>query len=84
MGVSCFLLHILTVALYLLMIVLIMPQCQPLLHELFAAFGVNTDAHRIAWRHGIVAENLPHLVKQSDGRIQKIVGWKPHRTRRCG
>lgn len=67
MGVSCFLLHILTVALYLLMIVLLMPQCQPLLHELFSAFGVHADAHGIAGRHGIVAEDLPHLVEQSDG-----------------
>ena len=67
MGVSCFLLHILTVALYLLMIVLLMPQCQPLLHELFAAFGVNTDAHRIAGWCSIVAEDLPHLMKQANG-----------------
>ena len=67
MGVSCFLLHILTVALYLLMIVLLMPQCQPLLHELFAALGVDADAHWIAGRRGVVAENLPHLVEQSDG-----------------
>lgn len=67
MGVSCFLLHILTVALYLLMIVLLMPQCQPLLHELFAAFGVNTDAHWIAGRCGVVAEDLPYLMEQSDG-----------------
>ena len=67
MGVSCFLLHILPVALFLLMIVLLMAQRQPLLHELFAAFGVNTDAHRIAWRRGVVSEDLPHLVKQADG-----------------
>ena len=67
MGVSCFLLHILTVALYLLMIVLLMPQCQPLLHELFAAFGVNADAHRIAGQRGVVAENLPYLMEKSDG-----------------
>ena len=67
MGVSCFLLHILTVALYLLMIVLIMPQCQPLLHELFAALGVDADAHWVAGRRGIVTEYLSHLVKQADG-----------------
>ena len=66
MGVSCFLLHILPVALFLLMIVLLMAQRQPLLHELFAALGVDTDAHWIAGRCGIIAENLPHLVKQAD------------------
>ena len=49
------------------MIVLLMPQRQPLLHELFAALGVDADAHWIARRRGIVAENSPHLVKQSDG-----------------
>lgn len=67
MGVSCFLLHILTVALYLLMIVLLMPQCQPLLHELFSALGVDADAHWIAGRCGVVAEDLPYLMEQSDG-----------------
>ena len=38
----------------------------PLLHEIFTAFGVHADAHRVAgWRGGVV-ENLPHLVKQFD------------------
>ena len=67
MGVSCFLLHILTVALYLLMIVLLMHQCQPLLHELFSALGIDADTHWIAGRRSVVSEDLPHLVKQSDG-----------------
>ncbi len=49
------------------MIVLLMPQRQPLLHELFAALGVDTDAHWIAGRCGIIAENFPHLVEQPDG-----------------
>ena len=53
----------LTVALLLLMIVLLMSHCQPLLHQLFAAFGVYADAHWIAGRRSIVAEDLPHLVK---------------------
>lgn len=57
----------LTVALLLLMIILLMTHCQPLLHELFAALGVHTDAHWIAGRRGIVAEDLSHLVKQADG-----------------
>lgn len=48
------------------MIVLLMPQCQPLLHELFAALGIDADAHRIAGRHDIVTEDLPHLVEQAD------------------
>ena len=59
--------HRLPVALFLLMIILLMPQRQPLLHELFAALGVDADAHWIAGRRGVVAENLPHLVEQSDG-----------------
>ena len=66
------------------MIVLLMPHCQPFLHELFAALGVHADAHWVAGRRGIVAENLPHLVKQTHRGVQKILGWKPHRTRRCG
>ena len=48
------------------MIVLLMPQRQPLLHELFAALGVDADAHWIAGRCGIIAENFPHLVEQAD------------------
>ena len=57
----------LTVSLFLFVIILLMSHCQPLLHELFSALGVDADAHWIAGRHGIVAENLPHLVEQSDG-----------------
>ena len=49
------------------MIVLLMPQRQPLLHELFAALGIDTDTHWIAGRRGVVAENLPHLMKQANG-----------------
>ena len=49
------------------MIILLMPHCQPLLDELFASLGVDADAHWIAGRRGIVAENLSHLVKQADG-----------------
>ena len=60
-------LQTLLIALRLLMIILLMPQRQPLLHELFAALGVDTDAHWIAGRCGIIAENLPHLVEQADG-----------------
>ena len=55
------------IALCLLMVVLLMSHCQPLLHELFAALGVDADAHWIAGRRGVVAEDLPHLVKQADG-----------------
>ena len=48
------------------MIILLMSHCQPLLHELFAALGVDADAHWVAgWRGGVV-ENLPYLVKQFD------------------
>ena len=54
------------IALCLLMVVLLMSHCQPLLDELFASLGVDADAHWIAGRCGIVAENLPHLVKQAD------------------
>ena len=57
----------LSIALLLLMVILLMTHCQPLLHELFAARGVHTDAHWIAGRRGILAEDLSHLVKQSDG-----------------
>ena len=49
------------------MIILLMPHRQPLLHELFAALGVDADAHWIAGRRGVVAENLPHLMKQANG-----------------
>ena len=64
---ACFLMQCLTVSLFLLMIILLMPHRQPLLHELFAALGVDADAHWIAGRRGIVAEDLSHLVKQADG-----------------
>ena len=57
----------LTVSLFLFVIILLMSHRQPLLHELFAALGVDADAHWIAGRRGVVAENLPHLVEQSDG-----------------
>ena len=49
------------------MIILLMSHCQPLLHQLFAALGVDADAYWIAGRRGVVAEDLPHLVKQADG-----------------
>ena len=49
------------------MVILFMTHRQPLLHELFAALGVDADAHWIAGRRGIVAEDLPHLMEQSDG-----------------
>ena len=57
----------LSIALLLLMVILFMTHRQPLLHELFAAFGIDADAHWIAGRRGVVAENLPHLMKQTDG-----------------
>ena len=49
------------------MIILLMPHRQPFLHKLFAALGVYADTHWIAGRRGIVAENLPYLMEQSDG-----------------
>ena len=57
----------LDISLFLLIVILLMSHCQPLLHELFAALGVYADAHWIAGRRGIVAEDLPHLVKQAGG-----------------
>ena len=57
----------LTVSLFLLMVILLMPHGQPLLHELFPALGVDADAHWVAGRCGIVAENSPHLMKQANG-----------------
>ena len=57
----------LIVSLLLLMVISLMSHCQPLLHEFFAALGVDADAHWIAGRRGVVAEDLPHLVKQADG-----------------
>ena len=53
----------LTVSLFLFVIILLMSHCQPLLHELFSALGVDADAHRIAGWCSIVAEDLSHLVK---------------------
>ena len=49
------------------MVIPLMTHCQPLLHEFFAALGIDADAHWVAGRRGIVAENLPYLVEQSDG-----------------
>ena len=49
------------------MVILFMTHRQPLLHELFAALGVDADAHWIAGRRGVVSENLPYLMEQSDG-----------------
>ena len=60
-------LQTLFIALCLLMVILFMSHRQPLLHELLAALGVHTDAHWIAGRRGIVAEDLSHLMEQSDG-----------------
>ena len=60
-------LQTLLIALRLLMIILLMSHCQPLLHQLFSALGIYADAHWIAGRCGILAENLPHLVEQADG-----------------
>ena len=60
-------LQTLFIALCLLMVVLLMSHCQPLLHQLFAALGVDADAHWIAGRRSILAEDLSHLVKQADG-----------------
>ena len=57
----------LTVSLFLFVIILLMSHCQPLLHELFAALGIDADTHWIAGRRGVVAENLPYLMEQSDG-----------------
>ena len=53
----------LSIALLLLMVILFMTHRQPLLHELFAALGVDADAHWIAGWCSIVAEDLSHLVK---------------------
>ena len=47
------------------MVILFMTHRQPLLHELFAAFGIDADAHWIAGRRGVVAEDLSHLVAVS-------------------
>ena len=49
------------------MVILLMAHRQPLLHELFAALGVDADAHWVAGRRSILAEDLSHLVKQADG-----------------
>ena len=57
----------LTVSLFLFVVILLMTHCQPLLHELFAALGIDADAHWVAGRRSVVAEDLSHLVKQADG-----------------
>ena len=57
----------LTVSLFLFVIILLMSHCQPLLHELFAALGIDADTHWIAGRRGVVSEDLPHLMKQANG-----------------
>ena len=57
----------LPVSLLPLMVILLMSQRQPLLHELLSALGVDADAHWVAGRRGIVTEYLSHLVKQADG-----------------
>ena len=59
-------LQILFIALCLLTVVLLMSHCQPLLHQLFAALGVDADAHWIAGRHSVLVEDLHHLMEQSD------------------
>ena len=64
---ACFLMQRLIESLLLLMVISLMSHCQPLLHELFAALGIDADTHWIAGRRGVVAENLPYLMEQSDG-----------------
>ena len=59
-------LQTLRTALRLLMVILFMPQCQSFLHEFFAALGVDADAHWIARRRSVLAEDLHHLMEQSD------------------
>lgn len=49
------------------MVILFMTHRQPFLHKLFAALGVDANAHWIAGRRGILAEDLSNLVEQSDG-----------------
>ena len=49
------------------MVILFMPHRQSFLHELFAALGIDADTHWIAGRRGVVAEDLPYLMEQSDG-----------------
>ena len=53
----------LIVSLLQLMVILLMSHRQPLLHELFAALGVHTDAHWVTGRHGVVAEDLTELAE---------------------
>ena len=59
-------LQTLLIALHLLVVVLLMSHCQPLLDELFASLGVHADAHWIAGRRSVLAEDLHHLMEQSD------------------
>ena len=63
---ACFLIQRLPAAPFLLMVILLMSHCQPLLHQLFAALGVDADAHWIAGRHSVLVEDLHHLMEQSD------------------
>ena len=48
------------------MVILLMSHRQPLLHELFAALGIDADTHWIAGRRSVLAEDLHHLMEQSD------------------
>ena len=59
-------LQTLFIALCLLMVVLLMSHCQPLLDELFASLGVHADTHWIAGWRSVLAEDLHHLMEQSD------------------
>lgn len=49
------------------MVILLMTHRQPFLHKLFAALGVDANAHWVARRRGVVSEDLPHLMKQANG-----------------
>ena len=44
------------------MVILLMPHCQPLLHEFLSSLGVHPNPHGICWRRSIVAKNLTHLM----------------------
>ena len=63
------------------MVVLLMPHLQPLLHELFSPLGSHAEARWVAGPRGVVSKDLPHPVKQADGRIQKIFGRKLRNAR---
>ena len=51
------------IALHLLMVILFMSHCQPFLHELFAALGIDADAHWIAGQRSVLAEDLTELAE---------------------